>query len=481
MDGAGAFGTPGRVRPGVVWMVASVALFMNTLDTSIVNVALPSVGRDLHAGVSGLQWVVDSYTLTLAALLLSAGTAGDRFGHRRTTRIGMVLFVAASVACGSAPTTGILVVARVVQGVGASLLTASTLSLLHAAYPEPARRAQVIGWWAVFSGVGFSAGPPIGGALVALFGWRAVFLVNLVPGVFVLLLLAFGVPETRRHADQPIDGRGQLAAVAGLGGLLFGVIEGPAYGWWSMPVVATFAATIAALAAFVRIERRLAHPMLDLALFRRGSVVIGNLAAFSYTFGFLGLLFVLNLYLQTAQHRTPLAVGLLFLPLSTAVFVVGPVSGRITARFGARALMVVGLFAEAAGALLLRGAAIGTPYVLLVPALVLLGIGSSLTATPAIHSVLTSTPDRPGMGSGLIGTTRQLGASCGVAVLGTIAGSPTAPGFMAHLHAGVVVAAAVLMVAATLVLASARRRVDSVGAALPQTIRARRSSSPGAP
>ena len=454
---------PAPLRPGVVWAVASLALLMNTLDASIFNVALPTIRRDLGANISELQWVVDAYTLALAALLLSAGTAGDRFGHRRAAAAGMAVFVAASAACGAAPGAGLLVAARAAQGVGAALLMASTLSLLTVAFPDQRRRARAIGWWAVFSGVGFSAGPPVGGVLVTYLGWRSVFLVNVVPGLACLALLRTGVGETPRAHAHPIDWRGQALACIGLGSAMFGIIEGPADGWTSPAVVSALAVAAVAAVASVRTELALPAPMVELRLFDRNSVRSGALAALAYPFGFLGMLFVLNLYLQVAQGRTPLAVGALFLPMSTAVFAIGPLAGRITARRGPRLPLATGLALQATGALLLLGAGPATPYGELVPSFVLLGAGSSLAATPAIAIVLGATPDRAGMGSGLVNALRQLGAACGVAVLGSIAGPPGAAGFVGRLHVAAVLAAAAPALAAVAALSVRQRQPVGAG------------------
>jgi DHA2 family methylenomycin A resistance protein-like MFS transporter len=395
-------------RPRVLLVALCAGYFLVLLDVTIVNVALPSLADDLGAGTAGLQWVVDAYAVTLASLLLVAGTLGDVLGHRRVVLVGLAAFGVASVACGIAPSTGVLVGARAVQGVGAALLLPGTLALIGDAHPGRAEQARAIGIWAAVGGAALPAGPLLGGALVEWVSWRAVFLVNLPVVLAVALVIARGVPRTPR-TDRPVDGAGSALAALTLGAVVYAVIGDSPAATVSGAVVA-----VAAAAAFVAVERRVAAPMLPLGLFSRPSFALANGAAAVMNLATLGMLFVVTLWLQGDQGRSPFAAGLALLPLFLPLSAVAPVAGRVIARTGPRPPMAAGLLVGAAGFALL-----GTDH--LTTALLLWGSGIGVLTPAVVAGALASVePARAGLASGVNNTARQAGGAVGVAVYGAI-------------------------------------------------------------
>jgi MFS transporter, DHA2 family, methylenomycin A resistance protein len=416
--------------------------FMVILDATAVNLSLPALGRDIGGGVGALQWVVDGYTLTFAASLLSAGSLGDRFGANRIFCGGLGLFVAASAACGLAPGAGSLVAARLVQGVAAAVLVPSSLALLRAAYDDPGARARAVGVWGGVSGVAAASGPVVGGVLTQVASWRLVFFINAPIGLAALLLTVRYVPRPPGHGRRGFDLPAQAVAIGGLGVLTFTLIE--ARSWGTPVILAAFAATAVLVVVFVGLERRAGDPMLPLGLFRdrafRGGTAIGLLI----NLGFYGQLFVTSVYFQTTRHMSPVHAGLALLPEGIVVPVASFLSGRLTSRTGTRPIMMAGLCAGAAGLFGLMAAGPHTPYLALVLPLAAAGFGMAFTMPAATTTVVEAAPaGRAGVASGAINTGRQIGSTVGVALLGTLSVVAGLPAAMAGAGGAFLVGAAV--------------------------------------
>jgi DHA2 family methylenomycin A resistance protein-like MFS transporter len=439
-------------RRRLLLVVMCVGYFLVLLDVTVVNVALPRIGDDLGSSVAGLQWVVDGYAVTLAALLLAAGTVGDVLGHRPVVLVGMVVFGVASAWCAAAPSTGVLVGGRVAQGLGAALLLPGTLAVISRAFPEPAEQARAIGVWAGIGSVALPAGPLLGGALVDGPGWRWVFLLN------VPVLLVAGVAATRLVApDRPVAGRrldlaGTAAGALTLAAAAYAVIE-LGRGHPGAPVWLAVAVTFLAGTVLVVVESRAAQPMLPLSLFRRPSFSIANAAAGAMNLGTLGLLFLLTLYLQTVQGRSALGAGVATLPLFLPLVLVAPVGGAVIARVGARLPAVAGLVLAAIGVALMTTWTPGSGYLVLLPTLLLWGTGLAILTPAVVSAAVAAVPaDRAGLASGINNTARQAGGAIGIAAYGAVAGPPTAAAhFLRGVHVTGVATAGLWVAAAAFV------------------------------
>ena len=397
---------------------ALLGFFVVTLDALVVNVALPVIGRQLGGGIAGLQWVIDGYTLVFAALLLSSGALSDRIGARRAFGAGLVVFVAASAAGGLAPALGVLIAARLVQGAGAAVVLPASLALLREAFPDQAERARAVSIWAVGGAVGGAAGPVLGGVLTQL-SWRMIFFINLPVGVVALVLLARAARSPRRPA--PFDWAGQLAAVLGLGGITYGLIEGGANGFSAPAVLAALMVGVAALAVFIAVESRAAHPVLPLGLFRTRAVAVPVAVGFSLNVGFYGMVFLLSLYLQQQRGLSALATGLAFVPM-TALTAVGNLAGSRASRpIPLRAKAVTGQLLMIAGLLILCLAA-SVPDWLLVVLMIPVGVGGGSLAVPAVTALLLDNvpADLAGTASGTLNASRQFGGAVAVALFGVL-------------------------------------------------------------
>jgi DHA2 family methylenomycin A resistance protein-like MFS transporter len=326
-----------------------IGYFMVILDATVVNVALPALGRDLGGGVSGLQWVVDGYTLVFAGLLLSGGSLGDRLGGRRVFQAGLSLFTLASAACAAAPSIGLLVAARLVQGLGAALLVPSSLALLRAAYHDPRERARAVGAWGAVAGIAAASGPVIGGLLVAASSWRTVFLLNLPVGIAGLLLAQRHLPGSGERTGGGLDPPGQLTGIAALSSVTLGLIEGGHSGWTSPQALVPLVLSLPLWAAFLACERRAGEPMLPLRLFRSSTFSGASFVGLAINLGFYGQLFVMSLYLQHVRGWSALATGLALLPEGLFVALSSSLSGRAMGRIGPRFPMIAGLLIGGAG------------------------------------------------------------------------------------------------------------------------------------
>lgn len=412
--------TYSRRQKRLILVTLCVGLFVSMLDNLVVTTALPSIGRDLRAGTSGLQWVVEAYSLIYASLLLTGGTLGDRWGRRPVYLTGLALFTAGSAICGLAGSMPVLITGRAVQGLGAALLTPGTLSILRYVFTEDVERARAIGIWSGVSGAGLAIGPAVGGPLVDNLGWASVFWINIPVGVAGLFLAARALPTVPRTPARP-DPAGQATAVAGLGTLVYTLIEGPVRGWTDPLVLGCAGAAVAILAGFVAVELHVASPMFDLRLLASRTTGTAAAAVFTVSFGFFGLGVFLSMYLQYVLNWSPTAAGLAMLPATLVSPVTAVSAGRLCASFGSRIPLATGLALVGAGlaGFTLYGAdARMTQFWWLLP---LLGLGLGLTFTPVSISVMEAVPpERAGMASATVNTCRQVGGVAGVAVMGAV-------------------------------------------------------------
>jgi MFS transporter, DHA2 family, methylenomycin A resistance protein len=439
----------GPAASGQAAALLSVGLgfFVIQLAVTIVNVALPSIQNEIGGTVAGLQWVVDAYTLALAALMLTAGSAADRIGARRVFLIGLVTFAAGSAACAAAPSLGLLIAARAVQGLGASALVPCSLALIVHQFPDPRARARALGVWGGMGSLGVALGPVLGGGLVALTSWRAIFLVNVPVCALTAWLLRRHVRESGRDPSRRADLPGLALGMAALAGVTAGFITAGQDGWLAPLPDALLTAGVVAAVAFVVTERRAAAPMLPLGLFRSREFSAATAVGVLFNLCLYGALICLSLFLQQARHESALSTGLLILPFSLAVGAGSLASGPLTARTGPRLPMTAGLGLAAAGAAVLAAGGPGTPLWILVAGSIVLGLCS--LAMPAMTAVVVGSAGREhaGVASGILNAARQSGGALGVALLGSLlAGS----GHAMSLHVPLAVAAAGYVAAAAL-------------------------------
>jgi EmrB/QacA subfamily drug resistance transporter len=404
----------------LVLAICCMSLFIVGLDVTIVNVALPSIGHELHAGVSGLQWTIDAYTLVLASLLMLAGSTADRVGRRRTFQTGLAIFSVGSLLCSVAPSLGWLVAFRTVQAVGGSMLNPVAMSIITNTFIEPKARAKAIGVWGGVVGLSMALGPIVGGLLVESVGWRGIFWVNVPVGIAAIVLTALYVPESRAARARKLDPVGQLLVISMLASLVYGLIEGPGSGWTSVKILSCFGIAALALIGLGLYEPRRAEPLIDLRFFSSapfsGAVAIA-ICAFAALGGFL---FVNTLYLQEVRGYSPLVAGVYTLPMAAMTGICSPLSGRLVGSRGTRpSLIVAGLGITAAGLLLARVTA-GTSTLVLVAAYVAFGIGFGSVNAPITNSTVSGMPrSQAGVAAGVASTSRQVGSSLGVAVIGS--------------------------------------------------------------
>jgi EmrB/QacA subfamily drug resistance transporter len=418
------------------WIIAATVLgsAMAAIDATVVGIALPSIGRYFHASLGTLQWVVTGYTLTLASLLLVGGSIGDQRGRRRIFQLGVAWFTVASVGCAVAPTAGVLIATRILQGVGAALLTPGSLAIIQASF-APDDRGRAIGSWSGLGGVATAAGPLLGGYLVAAASWRWIFLINVPVGAAVLAVSSRHVPESRDPEAPPgIDGWGATLAVVTLAAVTFALIEGPNRGWGDPLVVATLVTGVGAGFAFGWVEAHSSHPMLPLAVFRVRQFSITNGVTFILYGALGGVLFLLPVQLQIVDHYTPLEAGVALLPLTAIMLLLSARSGRLAGRIGPRLQMSVGPFLVGAGLLLLGRTASDRSYVTAVlPAIVLFGLGLACTVAPLTMTALGALPDhQAGVASAVNNDVARTGSLIAVAVLPALAGM----GASTYLHPG---------------------------------------------
>jgi EmrB/QacA subfamily drug resistance transporter len=410
-------------RYGVL-LICCLSLFIVGLDITVVNVALPSIGQELHAGVSGLQWTIDAYTVVLASLLMFSGSMADRLGRKRTFVAGLAVFSVASLLCSLAPSVGTLVAFRVLQAVGASMLTPVAMSIITNTFTDPRERAQAVGIWGAVFGLSMALGPIVGGAAVSSVDWRAIFWINLPVGLAAIILTLRFVPESRAPRPRRFDGVGQLLVVVLLVTLTFAIIEAPSRGWSSPVILASFTASGAALAALLLYEPRREEPLIDLRFFRSvpfASSIVICVAAFA-AFG--GFLFLNTLNLQEGRGLSPLQAGLATVPMALMTVVASPLSGRLVGRHGPRVPLVIsGVCLVTAGAAL---TAVGpaTPLPWLLATYVVFGLGFGFVNAPITNAAVSGMPRaQAGVAAAIATTSRQVGQTLGVAVVGAIVAS----------------------------------------------------------
>jgi EmrB/QacA subfamily drug resistance transporter len=427
---------PARYPPGVAdlayasargrWVIGAAVLGsgMASLDATVVNIALPSIGRSFGVGLGSLQWVVTGYTLTLAAFLLVGGSLGDRYGRRRMFSAGVVWFALASVGCGLAPDADVLIGARVLQGVGGALLAPASLAILQASF-RPEDRARAVGAWSGLGGLAAAGGPLIGGELLAVASWRWVFFINLPVAAGVLWLTSRHVPETHDPtATGRVDVAGAGVAVVLLTGVTFGLIEGPGLGWSSPLVVTAFVLAALAVPAFVARERAAAAPMLPMAMFRRHQFAAANAVTFVVYGALSGALFLIPVELQVVDGYTPLSAGLSLLPVTALMLVFSARSARLAARIGPRLQMSLGPVVAGTGLLLLTRATEGSGYVdHVLPAVVTFGAGLAITVAPLTSTALAAAPaEHAGVASAVNNVVARAAGLLAVALLPVLAG-----------------------------------------------------------
>ena len=409
-----------RRRVGVL-LICSMSLLLVSMDATIVNVALPSIGHDFHTKASGLQWIIDAYTLVLASLLMLSGSTADRFGRRKTFVVGLVIFTAGSLLCSLAPDLGALVAFRMVQAVGGSMLNPVAMSIITNTFTDPRERAQAIGVWGAVVGLSMALGPVVGGLLVSGIGWSAIFWINVPIGIVAIVLSLRYVPESRSSVSRRVDVLGQVLVIVIMASLTYGIIEAPDRGWTSPVILVALALAAVALGTFVTWERRTDEPLLNVRFFRSFPFTAATLSAVA-AFGSLGgFLFLNTLYLQDARGLSPVGAGVDTLPMALMALAIPPISGRIVGLRGSRIpLVVAGIFC-ALGCLLLVGLSATTPFTDLFLAYMVFGIGFGFVNAPITHAAVSGMPRaQAGVASAIASTSRQVGQTLGVAVLGAL-------------------------------------------------------------
>jgi EmrB/QacA subfamily drug resistance transporter len=430
-----------RRRRLLVLAICCTSLFMVGLDSTIVNVALPSIQRDLHSPVSGLQWTVDAYTLVLASLLILSGSTGDRVGRRLTFQVGLVVFTLGSLLCSAAPGLGWLVAFRVLQAVGGSMLNPVALSIISNTFTDPAERARAIGVWGSVFGISMAVGPILGGALIASVGWRGIFWVNVPVGSAAVVAVALFVPESRAPRARRADPVGQLLIVATLACLIYAIIEGPRSGWGSAKILGFFGLAAAALIALLWYEPRRDEPLLDLRFFRCVPFSAATVIAVCAFAALGGFLFLNTLYLQEVRGYPALRAGLFMLPMAAMIVVCAPLSGRIVGARGPRLPQAVAGTAIMISGLALTRLTAGTPMSWVVGCYLGFGIGVGMVNPAITNTAVSSMPrSQAGLAAAIASTSRQVGTSLGVAVLGSVVLSalhgPVRSGFAGASHTG---------------------------------------------
>jgi EmrB/QacA subfamily drug resistance transporter len=427
---------------------------MLMLDIAVVNTAVPSIARDLHASFQGVQWLVDAYTVALAGTVLTAGSLADRLGRRRGLTIGLAVFTMMSFACGVAPSIGTLDAFRAAQGVGAAIMFATSFALIRDAYPNPADRGVAFAAYGATIGASFAVGPLVGGVLTSSFDWRAIFLINVPIGLAALAVVR-RIHDGREEQRRPVDWTGQTLLVAGLVLLITGLLRGNRSGWGSTEIAAVLAGAAVCLVAFVAVELRARHPMLPPQMFRNPSFTGAQVAAASISASFFALFVYASIYLQDVLGLSPIRTGLALLPATMVIFVVSGMTAQFQARVSARVLLTAGLGLVSVGMLALLLATATSSWVMTLPGLIIAAVGTGLF-NPALSAVVLreATHDDAGLAAGVNDTARQGGIAIGVAGLGALIPAASARGvmdkaaFVAGLHHATLVAALVAAVGA---------------------------------
>jgi EmrB/QacA subfamily drug resistance transporter len=422
-------------RRYLVLAICCMSLLIVSMDITIVNVALPSIAREFHGGVADLQWVIDAYTVVLAGLLILGGSTADRLGRKRTFQTGLVVFTAGSLLCSIAPSLWWLVAFRMVQAVGGSMLNPIAMSIVTNVFTDPRERSRAIGTFGAVLGLSLGIGPIVGGALTDSIGWQSIFWINAPIGLLALVLTALFVPESRAERARPIDPVGQVLVIVLMATLVYAIIESPRDGWGAPGVVVPLVLAVAAFAGLVWYEPRRAEPLIDFRFFRSVPFSGAALTAVCALGGFAGFLFVATLYLQDVRGLSPLRAGLVTAPMAAMVLFAGPLSGRLVGANGPRLPLVVAGIGMALGAGMLVTLSATTSYVYLALSFIVFGAGFGLVNPPITNSAVSGMPRaQAGTAAALASTSRQLGSSLGVAVIGALVntGGHVGAGILAH-------------------------------------------------
>ena len=404
----------------IVLFTMCFALAMAMLDNTVVNVALPTISRELDAGVSELQWIVDGYVLVFASLLLTGGIAGDRYGRKKIFMAGLAIFTLASALCGLSQSTTQLIAARAFQGVGAALLMPGTLSIITVTFP-PHERAKAIGLWAGMSGLALALGPTVGGLMVEHLGWQSVFFLNVPIGIIALLTASRTVRESVSEITRELDIPGLLLGSGALFFATYALIEANEKGWSDPLIVGSLVASAVLAVSFLLFERQSPKAMLPLRFFRIPAFSAGATVAFSVSFGMFATFFFMSLYMQLIRGYSAFEAGVRFLPMTVAIIIVAPNAGKYASKHGSRVPMTFGLILAGVGLLLLSRVSIDTPYLWMAPVFAMMGIGIGATMAPMTAAVMNAVgPERAGLGSATTNTAREVGGVFGIALLGTI-------------------------------------------------------------
>ncbi|KOY59153.1 MFS transporter [Streptomyces sp. XY332] len=413
----------------LILAICCMSLLIVSLDVTVLNVALPSMRRELDASVSGMQWTIDAYTLVLASLLMLAGSTADRIGRRRVFAAGLVLFTAGSLLCSLAPTLEWLIAFRMVQAVGGSMLNPVAMSVITNTFTDPRERARAIGVWGAVVGISMAVGPLIGGLLVESVGWRSIFWINLPVGLVAFALTLRFVPESRAAHPRRPDPVGQLLVMALLGSVTYGIIEAPSAGWSSPVILGCTALAVASLAGLLFYEPRRAEPLIDPRFFRSAPFSGATVIAISAFAALSGFLFLNTLYLQDVRGLSALDAGLYMLPMALLTFLCAPLSGRLVGNRGPRPSLLIAGTAMAASGVLFAAFSAQTSTPLLFTAYVLFGLGFGMVNAPITNTAVSGMPrSQAGVAAAVASTSRQTGGTLGVAVIGAVLAAGTAGG-----------------------------------------------------
>uniref|UniRef100_A0AAU2JQP6 MFS transporter n=1 Tax=Streptomyces sp. NBC_00049 TaxID=2903617 RepID=A0AAU2JQP6_9ACTN len=413
----------------LVLAICCMSLLIVSLDNTVLNVALPSMRRDLDASVAGLQWSIDAYTLVLASLLMLAGSTADRIGRRKVFVAGLLLFTLGSALCSLAPSLDWLIVFRMVQAVGGAMLNPVAMSIITNTYTDPAERARAIGVWGAVGGVSMAAGPLIGGVLVDSVGWRSIFLINLPVGLAALALTLRHIPESRAARPRRPDPVGQVLVIALLGSLTYGIIEAPAAGWRSPLIMGCALVSVAALVGLLIYEPRRTDPLIDLRFFRSAPFSGATVIAISAFAGLAGFLFLNTLYLQDVLGLSALHAGLYMLPMAALTVLFAPLAGRLVGTRGPRICLLIAGVAMAASGLLFALFEAETSTPLLFTGYVLFGLGFGMVNAPITNTAVSGMPrSQAGVAAAIASTSRQTGGTLGVAIIGSVLAAGLANG-----------------------------------------------------
>lgn len=413
----------------LVLAICCMSLLIVSLDNTVLNVALPSMRRDLHASVAGLQWTIDAYTLVLASLLMLAGSTADRIGRRKVFVAGLVAFTVGSLLCSLAPSLDWLIFFRMVQAVGGAMLNPVAMSIITNTFTDPAERARAIGVWGAVGGVSMAAGPLIGGVLVDSVGWRSIFLINLPIGLAALVLTLRHIPESRAARARRPDPVGQVLVIALLGSLTYGIIEAPAAGWRSPLIMGCAVVAVCAFIGLLVYEPRRADPLIDLRFFRSAPFSGSTVIAISAFAGLAGFLFLNTLYLQDVRGLSALHAGLYMLPMAALTVLFAPLAGRLVGSRGPRICLLIAGVAMAASGLLFALFEAETSTPLLFTGYVLFGLGFGMVNAPITNTAVSGMPrSQAGVAAAIASTSRQTGGTLGVAIIGSVLAAGLAGG-----------------------------------------------------